>query len=105
MITKSKNIKLVLLLISVNSFVSCNAQQDTSVNRDYEPYTEHQYYIKAKNDTLLLHLFKASMLKEDINNCKDGKVLLEVQIDITGNVTDVDFKKIAQQIDLEFETV
>jgi len=95
MINKYRYIKLGLLLITIaTTMVSCNAQQDSSINKSYEPYTEHQYYIKPENDTLLLYLFKITMSKEDIDNSQNGKVFLEIDIDTAGNVIEVIFKKI-----------
>ena len=86
--------RILLLFLSVLVIGSCKAQQDSTANHNYEAYTEHQYNIKPDNDTLLLNLFKVLIPQIDQDSGLNGKIYLEIELDIQGNVTDVTFNKL-----------
>jgi hypothetical protein len=86
-----KSILYLLFLIGITT--SCRAQKDSATSVIYIPYTEHQYYLMPENDTLILHLFKITMLQTEIDTSQNGKVFIEFEIDTVGNVTSVFFKR------------
>lgn len=88
------DIRLILIwFITIITITACKAQQDSSAKQNYEPYTEHQYYIKPVNDTLLTYFFKTTIPQNNIIRNNDGKIFLEVSIDTAGNVIEVVFEK------------